>query len=121
MTKGQLISKRLFDIFNPPIKGTKTFDFTTMVAQVELFSFVFWEKTPKRHLEINQPLTNSFEMIYIYLSIMALTLLVKEFTPDDSKQESAGVDFLLLVEYENLFEKVLFSKLSIILDFELYS
>ena len=33
----------------------KKFDFTTMVPQVELFSFVFWGelKTPKRHFEYN--------------------------------------------------------------------
>ena len=30
----------------------------TMIPQVDLFSFVFWEKlkTPKRHFEINRPL-----------------------------------------------------------------
>ena len=39
--KGQLISKFLFDIFNCPKKRTKEFDVTTMVLQVELFSFVF--------------------------------------------------------------------------------
>ena len=33
----------------------KEFDFTTMTPQVDLFSFVFWEKlkTPIRHFEIN--------------------------------------------------------------------
>ena len=41
--KGQLISKCLFGIFNFPKKRTKKFNFTTMVPQVELFSFVFWE------------------------------------------------------------------------------
>ena len=41
--KGQLISKCLFGIFNSPKKRTKKFNFTTMVPQVELFSFVFWE------------------------------------------------------------------------------
>ena len=39
--KGQLILKCLFVIFNSPIKRTKKFDFTTMVPQVELFSFIF--------------------------------------------------------------------------------
>jgi hypothetical protein len=35
-----------------------TFDFTAMIPQVNLFSFVFWEKlkTQKRHFEINWPL-----------------------------------------------------------------
>ena len=42
-TKGQLISKCLFGIFNSPKKQTKKFNFTTMVPQVELFSFFFWE------------------------------------------------------------------------------
>ena len=42
-TKGQLISKCLFGVFNSPKKRTKKFDFTTMVPQVELFSFILWE------------------------------------------------------------------------------
>ena len=52
--KGQLISKGLFGILNSHKKRTKKFDFTTMIPQVDLFSFVFWEKlkTPKRHFEI---------------------------------------------------------------------
>ena len=41
--KGQLILKCLFGIYNSPQKLTKKFDFTTMVPQVELFPFVFWE------------------------------------------------------------------------------
>ena len=41
--KGQLISKCLLGIFNSTKKRTKKFDFTTMVPEVELFSFVFWE------------------------------------------------------------------------------
>ena len=57
-TKGQVISKSIFVIFNSPKKQPKKFDFTTMAPQVELFSFVFWRrfKTPKRHSEINWPL-----------------------------------------------------------------
>ena len=53
--KGQIISKGLFGIINSPKKGTKIFDFTTMIPQLDLFFFVFWEKlkTPKRHFEIN--------------------------------------------------------------------
>ena len=39
---GQLISKCLFVILNSPEKRTKKFDSTTMVPQVEFFSFVFW-------------------------------------------------------------------------------
>ena len=48
---------------NSSKKRTNKFDFTTMIPQVDLFSFVFWEKlkTPKRHFEINWPLTK-----YIY-------------------------------------------------------
>ena len=42
-------------------QGTKffiKFDFSTMIPQVDLFSFIFWEKlkTPKQHFEINWPL-----------------------------------------------------------------
>ena len=44
-SKRQLISKCLLDIFNSPKKGTKKIKFTTMVPQVELFSFVFWENS----------------------------------------------------------------------------
>ena len=53
--KGQLISKGLFGILNSSKKLTKKFDLTTMIPQVDLFSFVFWKnlKTPKRHFEIN--------------------------------------------------------------------
>ena len=44
LSKGQLISKCLYcAIFNSPKKQMKIFDFTTMVPQVQLFSFVFWE------------------------------------------------------------------------------
>ena len=39
--KGQLISKGLFSILNSPKNRTKKFDFTTMIPQVDLFSFVF--------------------------------------------------------------------------------
>ena len=59
MPKGQLISKGLFGILNSSKKRTKKFDLTTivttMIPQVDLFSFVFWEKlkTPKMHFEIN--------------------------------------------------------------------
>ena len=42
--KGQLISKCRYGFFNSPEKWTKKFDFTTTVPQVELFSFIFWEK-----------------------------------------------------------------------------
>ena len=40
-TKGQLISKCLFGIFNSTKKRTKKTYLSTMVPQVELFSFVF--------------------------------------------------------------------------------
>ena len=65
--KGQLISKGLFGILYSPKKRTKKFDFNTMIPQVDLFSFVFWEKlkTPRRHFEINWPLvTVHFILIY---------------------------------------------------------
>ena len=41
--KGWSVSKGFFGILNYPKKRTIKFDFTTMVPQVELFSFVFWE------------------------------------------------------------------------------
>ena len=39
----------------------KKFNLTTMIPQVDLFSFVFWKnlQTPKRHFEINWPLQNN--------------------------------------------------------------
>ena len=40
ITKGQLILKCLFGIFNSPKKRTKN---STLLPQVELFSFIFWE------------------------------------------------------------------------------
>ena len=56
-TKGQLISKGLFIILKSS-KKRKKIDLTTMIHQVDLFSFVFWKnlKSPKRHFEINWPL-----------------------------------------------------------------
>ena len=63
--KDQLISKCLFGLFNSPKKLTKKFDFTTMVPQVKLFSFVFLGelKTPKRHFEINWPLAHEVRKV----------------------------------------------------------
>ena len=54
---GQLISKGLFGILNSSKKGTKKFNLTTRIPQVDLFSFVFWKnlKTSKRHFVINSP------------------------------------------------------------------
>ena len=42
--KGQLIPKRLFVILHSPTKRTEKFDFTAMIPQVDLFSFVFLEE-----------------------------------------------------------------------------
>ena len=60
-SKGQLISKCLFGIFNSPKKTNKNIRLyynAMVVPQVELFSFVFWKnlKTIKRDFEINWPL-----------------------------------------------------------------
>ena len=57
-TKGQIISNSNYGMLNSPKKRTNKFDFTTMIPQVNLFSFVFLRKlkTPKRHFEINWPL-----------------------------------------------------------------
>ena len=53
-TKGQMISKGFLVASISSKKQTKEFDFTTMIPQVDLFSFVFWRKskTPKNHFEI---------------------------------------------------------------------
>ena len=53
--KGHLISKWFFGVVDFLQKRTNEFDFTTMIPQVDLFSFAFWNrlKTPKRHFEIN--------------------------------------------------------------------
>jgi hypothetical protein len=55
ISKGQLFSKGLFGILNSSKKRTKKIDLTTMIPQVDLFSFAFWKnlKTPKRLFEIN--------------------------------------------------------------------
>ena len=52
-SKGQLFSKGFFGILNSPKKRTKKIDFTSMIPQVDLFLFVFWEKLKpqKRHFE----------------------------------------------------------------------
>ena len=54
-TKGQIISKANYGILNSSKKRTNKFNFTTMIPQDDLFSFVFWRKlkTPKRLFEIN--------------------------------------------------------------------
>ena len=59
-TKGQLISKCSFGIFKSPKKGTKKIDFTTMVPQVKLFSFFFWENW--RHQKDILKLTDLYRM-----------------------------------------------------------
>ena len=57
-TKGQLVSKCFLGSSISSKKWTNEFDFTTMIPQVDLFSFVFWRKstTQKNHFEINWPL-----------------------------------------------------------------
>ena len=54
--KGQLIfESKLFKLWILPKNERKNSTFSTMIAQVDLFSFVFLKnlKTPKGHLEIN--------------------------------------------------------------------
>ena len=52
-------------------KWTNKFDFTTMIPQVDLFSFDFWEKlkTPKRRFETNWPLRmpQTFGAIFLFV------------------------------------------------------
>ena len=52
--KGQLISKGVLMYSISSKKRTKELDFTTMIPQIDLFSFVFWRKskTPKNHFKI---------------------------------------------------------------------
>ena len=53
--KGQLISKANCQAVNSSKKQTNEFNFTTtMIPQVDLFSFVFWKKlkTPKKPFKI---------------------------------------------------------------------
>ena len=52
----------MFGILNSPKNRGEKFDFTTMIPQIDLFSFVFWEKlkTPKRHFEIRELLQITF-------------------------------------------------------------
>ena len=57
--KGQLISKCLFGIFNSPKNEWKRSTLlSTMVPQVELFSFVFWENW--RHQKVISKLTDLY-------------------------------------------------------------
>ena len=67
LIKCQLISKGLFVLLNSTKKRTKNIDFTTMIPQVDLFSFGFWKKlkTTKRYFEINWPLAILFMRIFI--------------------------------------------------------
>ena len=62
LSKGQTKLKWFFQADVSSKKRMNTFDFTTMIPQVDLFSFVFWKKfkTPKRHFEINWPLQDIF-------------------------------------------------------------
>ena len=57
-SKGQLIMKWFIFSSITSKKWTSEFDFTTMMPQVDLFSFVFWRKstTPKNHFKIKWPL-----------------------------------------------------------------
>ena len=62
LLKGHLISKWFFASSISSKKRTNKFDFTTMIPQVDIFSFVFWRKStiPKNHFEINWPLGNQY-------------------------------------------------------------
>ena len=61
VTKGQIISKWFLMSSISSKKQTKEFNFTTMIPQIDLFSFVFWRKskTPKKHFKIIWPLIPS--------------------------------------------------------------
>ena len=57
-TKGQLILKCLFSVFNSPTKGTKTIrlEVPQVVKLNFIIQFLGQLKIPKRHFEINWPL-----------------------------------------------------------------
>ena len=75
--KGQKKSKWLLKDDVSSKKGTYEFYFTTMKPQVDLFSFVFWNKlkTPKKHFEINWPL--AFFRAYLATILKALPASIK--------------------------------------------
>ena len=54
LAKGQLILKGVLMSSISSKKRTKEFDFTTMIPQIDLFSFIFWRKlkATKKHFEI---------------------------------------------------------------------
>ena len=69
------VSKTRKQIVKPSTKWTNEFDFTTIIPQVDLFSFVFWKKlkTPKRHFEINfnWPLVFTRKLDFLFKSSSA--------------------------------------------------
>jgi hypothetical protein len=69
-SKGQLISKCPFNL-------------TTMIPQVELYSFVFWKilKTPKRQFEINWPLSARIIGPKLVLKLIPETHIINPFWP----------------------------------------
>ena len=62
--KGQTKSEWFFQSDDSSKKWMNEFDFTAMIPQVNLCSFVFWKKskTPKNHFEINWPLEGTSSM-----------------------------------------------------------
>ena len=67
LSKGQTKSKWFFQADVSSKKWTNEFNFTTMIPQVDLFSFVYWKKskTPENHLEINWPLVPMYSALLI--------------------------------------------------------
>ena len=70
-----MISKRFLMSSISSKKRTKEFNFTTMIPQVDLFSFVFWRKlkTPKNHFEIIWPLVTPKELRDRFWNFMAFS------------------------------------------------
>ena len=58
----------VFSIFNSPKKRKKKFDFTTMVPQVELFSFVFWENWRPKKKFLNYSTCSTYNLHTYQLS-----------------------------------------------------
>ena len=82
--KGQKKSKRFFQAGVSSKKRTNKFYFTTMKPQVDLFSFIFWRKlkTPKRHFEINWPLSWAIKDLWgtkvMYCYVLKLLFLIPQ-------------------------------------------
>ena len=93
-----------------PKNERKKFDFTTLVPQVDLFSFVFLEewKTPKKHFEFNWPLdptTNSetTNPDFLRISLWIRLFLIKKYITNNTWKTwshcKEGTEYLMLSKF----------------------